>query len=165
MPAKRLSMRKIREILRLRYEVGLSNHQIAASCSVGRTAVVGYLRRAAAAGVTWPLPEGMDETRLERLLFPPRPLIPSEERSVPDWAELHTELRCKGVTLALLWEEYKAEHPDDGYQYSRFCDLYREWRGKCDICMRQEHRAGEKTFIDYCGQTVPVVNPRTGEIR
>ncbi len=165
MLAKRLSMRKIREILRLRYEVGLSNRQIARSCSMGRTAVADYLRRAAAVGLSWPLPESMDETRLERLLFPPPPLIPTSERPLPEWPDIHTELRRKGVTLALLWEEYKADHSRDGYQYSRFCDLYREWRGKLDVCMRQDHRAGEKMFIDYCGQTVPVINPRTGEIR
>jgi transposase len=158
-------MRKIREILRLRYEAGLSNRQIARSCSVGRATVADYLRRAAAAGLSWPLPERMDETRLERLLFPPPPSIPPSERPLPDWSDIHTELRRKGVTLALLWEEYKADHPHDGYQYSRFCDLYREWRGKLDVCMRQDHRAGEKMFIDYCGQTVPVIHPRTGEIR
>jgi transposase len=165
MPAKRLSMRKIREVLRLRYEVGLGIHQIAASCAVGHTAVAGYLKRAEAAGVRWPLPEGMDDGRLERLLFPPPPLIPSNERFVPPWADVHTELRRKGVTLALLWEEYRAEHPNDSYQYSRFCDLYRAWRGKCDLSMRQEHRSGEKMFVDYCGQTVPVTDSRTGEIR
>ena len=165
MPAKRLSMRKIREVLRLRYEVGLGVHQIAVSCAAGHTAVAGYLKRAEAAGLRWPLPEGMDDARLERLLFPPPPIIASAERSLPIWAEVHTELRRKGVTLALLWEEYRAEHPKDSYQYSRFCDLYREWRGRCDLVMRQEHRAGEKTFVDYCGQTVPVVNAATGEIR
>lgn len=165
MPAKRLSMRKIREVLRLRYEVGLGVHQIAMSCSAGHTAVAGYLKRAEAAGLRWPLPEGMDDARLERLLFPPPPLIASGERHMPVWAEVHTELRRKGVTLALLWEEYRAEHPRDSYQYSRFCDLYREWRGRCDLSMRQEHRAGEKTFVDYCGQTVSVVNAATGEIR
>jgi transposase len=165
MPAKRLSMRKIREVLRLRYEVGLGVHQIAVSCAAGHTAVAGYLKRAEAAGLRWPLPEGMDDARLERLLFPPPPIIASAERSLPVWAEVHTELRRKGVTLALLWEEYRAEHPRDSYQYSRFCDLYRQWRGRCDLVMRQEHRAGEKTFVDYCGPTVPVVNAVTGEIR
>ena len=113
MPAKRLSMRKIREVLRLRYEVGLGIHQIAVSCAVGHTAVAGYLKRAEAAGVRWPLQEGMDEARLERLLFPPPPLIPSSERCVPVWADIHAELRRKGVTLGLLWEEYRAEHPKD----------------------------------------------------
>lgn len=158
-------MRKIREVLRLRYEMELSAHQIAASCSTSRTAIAGYLKRAEAAGLRWPLPKGMDDARLERLLFPPPPLMSSSDRSLPDWAEVNTELRRKGVTLALLWEEYRAEHPKDSYQYSRFCDLYREWRGKCDLSMRQEHRAGEKTFVDYCGQTVPVIGGRTGEIR
>jgi transposase len=134
-------------------------------CSIGRTTVAEYLSRAAAAGLSWPIPEGMDETRLERLLFSSTPRAPSSERPVPDWSEIHTELKRKGVTLALLWEEYKAQHSEEGYQYSRFCDIYREWRGKLDLCMRQEHKAGEKMFIDYCGQTVPVVNPKTGEIR
>jgi len=156
---------KIREVLRLRYEAGLSKHQIAASCSTSRTAVAGYLKRAEAAGVSWPLPDGMDDARLERLLFPPPPRIPSNERRVPVWADVHAELRRKGVTLGLLWEEHRAEHPKDSYRYSRFCDLYREWRGKCDLVMRQEHRAGEKMFVDYCGHTVPVVDASTGEIR
>ena len=165
MPAKRLSMRKIKEILRLRYEAGLSNRQIARSGSVGRTTVAEYVSRAAAAGLSWPLPEGMDEARLERLLFPPPPVMIPREWAVPDWSEIHLELKRKGVTLALLWEEYKAQYPTSGYQYSRFCDLYRQWRGLLDLCMRQAHRAGEKMFIDYCGQTASVVNPRTGELR
>ena len=132
MPAKRLSMRKIREVLRLRYEVGLGIHQIAASCSVGHTAVAGYLERAEAAGLRWPLPEGMDDGRLERLLFPPPPLIPSNERFVPAWADVHTELRRKGVTLALLWEEYRAEHPNDSYQCQRRFNFPQKWRSKSD---------------------------------
>ena len=165
MPAKRLSMRKIKEILRLKHEVGLSVRRIARSCSVSRSTVSEYLSRASAAGLSWPLGDGMDEASLERLLFSSDSQVASK-RPVPDWADIHEELKAKKhVTLMLLWEEYKASHAEDGYQYSQFCERYRVWRGALDVCMRQEHRAGEKTFIDYCGQTVPVTDPGTGEIR
>jgi transposase len=165
MPAKRLSMRKIKEILRLKHDVGLSARQIAKSCSVSRSTVSEYLRRAGAAGLSWPLDNEMDETSLERFLFPELP-VTSSVRPVPDWADIHTELRAKkNVTLTLLWEEYKASYPENGYQYSQFCERYGRWQGALDVCMRQAHRAGEKMFIDYCGQTVEVVNPVTGEIR
>jgi transposase len=163
MAAKRLSMRKIREILRLKFECGLSQRDIAKSCSIGRSTVGEYLIRASAAGLSWPLPDGVDDAALERLLFPPPP-PPGAVRPLPDWSEVHTELRRKGVTLALLWEEYKSVHPD-GYQYSQFCELYRRFSGKLKLWMRQEHRAGEKLFVDYAGDTVDVVNPKTGEIR
>ena len=155
MPAERLPMRKIRDILRLK-EAGLSARQIARSLGVARSSVAEYLKRAGAAGLRWPLPEALDETAIERLLFPtgPRPDI---LRPVPAWPEVHGELRKKGVTLALLWEEYKARHPE-GYHYSRYCDLYRAWATKLDLSMRQEHRAGEKMFVDYCGPTVPVLD-------
>jgi transposase len=166
MPAKRLSMRKIKEILRLKHKVGLSARQIARSCSISRSTVSEYLSRAAAAGLSWPLEEGMDEAMLERLLFAPELPVATTGRPVPDWADIHAELRSrKSVTLTLLWEEYKACYPEGGYQYSQFCELYGRWRGSLDVCMRQEHRAGEKMFIDYCGQTVPVTDPETGEIR
>jgi transposase len=160
MASKRLSMRKTQEVLRLKAR-GLSNREIARVCSIGRTTVANYLSRAAVAGLSWPLPEDMGDEQLERLLFPP-PLHPSRERDHPDWAKVHQELKKKGVTLALVWEEYKAHHPE-GYQYSQFCELYRRWRGKLSVWMRQEHKAGEKLFIDYCGQTVDVVDPATGE--
>jgi transposase len=163
MAAQRLSMRKIREILRLKHESGLSARKIAESCSVGRTTVSEYLSRAAAAGLDWPLPPWLDDSRLEQLLFPPPP-PPDLIRPLPIWAEVHLELRKKGVTLALLWEEYKAAYPD-GYQYSQFCELYRRWRGKLSLWMRQDHKAGEKLFVDYAGQTVGMVDPHTGEIK
>ncbi len=159
-------MRKIKEILRLKNEVGLSVRQIAKSCSVGKSAVHEYLSRASAAGLSWPLEDSMDETSLQRVLFSSNLQVPSSKRPLPVWADIHTELRSKkNVTLTLLWEEYKACHPKDGYQYSQFCERYGKWKGILDVCMRQEHRAGEKMFIDYCGQTVSVVNPETGEIR
>lgn len=157
-------MRKISEILRLKWECGLSNRRIAHSCSIGRTTVAEYLSRAAAAGLSWPLPAEMDEVMLERLLFPPPTLVAPSDRLLPDWSQIHTELKRKGVTLQLLWEEYKAR-ASQGYQYSRFCEMYRTWRGKLNLWMRQEHKAGEKLFVDYCGQTMPVADPSTGDVR
>ncbi len=157
-------MRKVTEVLRLKWGSGFSDRQIARSCGIARSTVADYLRRAEAAGVSWPLPEWLDEATLEHRLFPPPPSIPAEQRPVPLWAEIHRELKRKGVTLFLLWQEYKEVYPE-GYQYSRFCYLYRDWQGKLDIVMRQEHRAGEKLFVDYAGQSVPVIDRTTGEER
>jgi transposase len=161
---ERLSMRRIKEVIRLKWEQGLSNRAIARSCSIGRATVGEYLRRAAAAGLSWPLPEELDEAKLERQLFPPPPLIPIELRPIPSWPEIHQELQRKGMTLFLLWEEYRQINPD-GFQYSWFCQHYGQWAEKLDLVMRQVHRAGEKLFVDYAGQTVPVINPANGEIR
>lgn len=163
MPAKRLSMRKIREILRLKFECGQSNRTIARSCSISRSTVADYLLRASAAGLTWPLPKELDDAGIEHLLFPP-PSIISKTRQGPYWAEIHRELKRKGVTLALLWQEYKERDPD-GYQYSWFCKLYNKWAGTIDLVMRQDHRAGEKLFVDYAGQTVEIVDRLTGVVR
>src|SRR5450756_3072343 len=121
MSAKRLSMRKIREVLRLKWSLGLSHRAIGKSCGIGHTVVTEYLKRAERAGIGWPLPPEMDNSQLERVLFAPPISMPSSERPQPDWAKVHTELKGKGVTLSLLWEEYKAENPE-GYQYS--CLLY-----------------------------------------
>lgn len=164
MAKERLSMRKIVEILRLKHECGLNHRRIARSVGVARSTVCDYLYRAVAAGLTWPLPESMTEVEVERLLFPPAPAIALELRPQPDWVTVHQELRRKGMTLLLLWQEYKTAHPD-GLRYSWFCQSYRLWSGKLDLVMRQEHRAGEKLFVDYAGQTVPVTERATGEIR
>ncbi len=164
MPAKRLSMRKITEILRLKWANGLSNRQIATACGVARPTVGEYLRRATDAGLSWPIPSDLDEATLEHRLFPPPPTLPAADRGIPDWPAIHSELKRKGVTLFLLWQEYRETHPN-GYQYSWFCDHYRAWQGKLDVVMRQNHRAGEKLFIDYAGQTMPVVDRLTGEPR
>jgi transposase len=146
-------MRKIKETLRMN-ALGLSARKIGPSLGIAKSTVNEYLKRAAAAGLRWPLPEELNETTIKLRLFPtgPRPEI---VRPLPDWAETHVGLRKKGLTLFLLWEEYKARFPE-GYHYSRFCDLYREWAKKLDLSMRQEHRAGEKMFVDYAGLTVPV---------
>jgi transposase len=157
-------MRKIKEVIRLKWEQRLTNRAIAQSCSIGRATVGEYLRRAAAAGLSWPLPEELDEAELERKLFPPPPLIPVELRPIPNWPETHQELQRKGMTLFLLWEEYRQINPE-GFQYSWFCQHYGQWAEKLDLVMRQTHRAGEKLFVDYAGQTVPVINPTNGEIR
>ncbi|MEZ5554672.1 IS21 family transposase [Haliea sp.] len=164
MPAKRLSMRKIKEVLRLKWAQGMSNRKIATSCGIGRPTVSEYLRRAEEAGLTWPLPADLDDSCLERLLFPLPPDLPAQERGIPDWSHIHGELKHKGVTLFLLWQEYRASHPD-GYQYSWFCEHYRAWQGKLDVVMRHDHRAGEKLFVDYAGHTVPVIDRSTGEVR
>jgi transposase len=162
MPAVRLTMRKVKEVLRLKWEGGLSDRQIAKSCGIARPTVADYLRRASAAGVSWPLPAGLDEGTLERLLFPPSSLLSAKARPLPDWAELQRELKRPGVTLALLWQEHKAVFPE-GYQYSAFCQHYRAWQRQVDLVMRQTHRAGEKLFVDYAGQTVPIVERTSGE--
>ena len=141
MPAERTQMRKIREILRLKYTSQLSNREIAKSCSTARSTVAGCLERAANAGLSWPLPDALDDTALEQLLYPC--IVASEAvRVLPDWSLLQKEMRKKNVTLALLWDEYKANHPD-GYQYSQFCKLYGEFTDQVDCCMRQCHIAGD----------------------
>jgi transposase len=131
---------------------------------LARSTVAKYLHRAGEAGLSWPLPEAMSDEALEQSLFRPSVSNDAVDRFVPDWAEIHQELKRKGVTLNLLWHEYKEAHPD-GYQYSYFCAHYREWRGTLDVSMRQDHKAGEKLFVDYCGQTVAVTDRSTGVIR
>ncbi|MBT8421359.1 MAG: IS21 family transposase [Gammaproteobacteria bacterium] len=156
-------MRKIHEVLRLSHERGLGIRAISKSINASPSTVGDYLRRAKVAGLTWPLPSDLDETALEGLLFKP-PTPQGKQRQLPDWAYIHEERKRKGVTLALLWQEYKSAYPD-GLQYSQFSEKYRVWRGKLDVVMRQNHRAGEKLFVDYAGQTVPVVDWGTGELR
>lgn len=163
MPRERLSMRKIKEVLRLRWEAGLSHRAIGLSCGIGCTTARAYVLRAEAAGLSWPLPEDLTEAELDARLFPPT-ISGSEPRPEPDWAAVHRELQRKGVTLNLLWQEYKAVQPE-GYQYSQFCHRYRQWAGTLDVPMRQTHKAGEKLFVDYAGQTAPVRDRSTGEVR
>ena len=163
MPAKRLSMRKIKEVLRLQAR-GMSHRKIAVCCGIGRSTVAEYLHRAADAGLAWPLPPGLSDAAIEQRLFPPPPTPATRDRTLPDWQRVHGDLKHKGVTLFLLWQEHLEQHPR-GYQYSWFCDLYRGWRGKLDLVMRQVHRAGEKLFVDYAGHTVAIINQHTGELR
>lgn len=156
-------MRKIRELLRLKFALRLSDRAIAQSLAMARSTVKECLERAKCAGLGWPLPEALDDGALEARLYPPKPQLP--EIPTPDFARIHRELSRPGVTRQLLWEEYKAQHPQ-GLQYSAFCDRYRQWRSTtAEPVARFEHRAGEKCFVDYCGQTVGIIDRQTGEIR
>ena len=156
-------MRQIREVLRLKWECGLSDRKTGQSLNLSRPAVAEYVKRANAAGLTWPLPAGVDDIALETLLFPLAP-VTCDSRPLPDYAAIHRELARKGVTLMLLWEEYKERHPA-GLQYSQFCEHYRRHAQRLDLSMRQVHRAGEKCFVDYAGQTIAVCDRTTGELR
>ena len=166
MPAERLSMRKIKEVLRLKFGLGFANRQIARSCSINHSTVADYLYRAKAAGLDqWPLPDGLDEAGLEKRLFPTVAPRSEQPRAAPNWPAIHEDLQAhKHVTLQLVWQEYKQSNPD-GYQYSRFCWLYQQWASKLDLVLRQEHRAGEKLFVDYAGDTIPIVDSKTGTIQ
>lgn len=164
MPANRLSMRKIKEVLRLKWAHQLSDRKIAQSCHISRPAVASYVERATLAGLSWPLPDQLTDAALEQLLFPASMKTPERDRTLPDWSVVHQSLQQKNVTLFLLWQEYREQYPE-GYQYSWFCDQYRSWLGRRDYSMRQNHRAGEKLFVDYAGHTIPVIDERTGEIR
>ena len=159
----RLPMRKIREALRLEAS-GLSTRAMASSLGVGRTTLREYLGRARGARLSWPLPDDLSDSALEELLFPRSPGTAHGAFPQPDWTYVHDELRRKGVTLALLWEEYRTVHPG-GYGYSRYCELYTRWEGKLSPVMRQRHPAGERLFVDYAGVTIDVVCPKTGEIK
>jgi transposase len=165
MAAERLSMRKIKEVLRLR-SAGHSKRAVGQSLAIAHSTVREYEQRAAAAGLAWPAAAELSDAELEARLFPPLP--PSNQgRPLPDWVEIHRELKARrqtAVTLQLLWLEYKETHPT-GLQYSQFCEQYRRWRGRLDLVLRQEHRAGDKVFVDFSGQTVPVIDRATGEVR
>ena len=163
MPAERLSMRQIREVLRLCFESRLPQRAVARSLGLSQGAVSGYLSRARAVGIVWPLPEDLDDAQLEALLFPPPSGTPADQRPMPDWGWVHRELRRPDMTLALLWEEYRAGAAD-GFGYSWFCDLYRAWTGRLKPTMRQVHVAGERMFVDFAGHTGEVVDANTGEI-
>ena len=158
-----ISMRKAREIIRLHFGLHLGKRQIARSCGVAPSTVVDYVRKAKEAGIAWPLPEGLEDAALESLLNERKPGRKPDCRPLPDMQELHMELRKKGVTMQLLWLEYKERYPE-GYQYTQFCEYYHRWEKSLEISLRQEHRAGEKMFIDFAGKTVPIVNPSTGEV-
>ena len=163
MPAERLSVRKIREILRLRWGEEHSGRATARSAGVSPATVSDCLARARLAGLSWPLPKDLDDAALESKLYPP-PTPSGKARALLDFKYIHRELRRKGVTLQLLWDEYKADHPDDGYQYSRYCELYRLFRRQLPVVMHQEHKAGEKTFVDFSGDGIDIVDRETGEV-
>ena len=164
MPARRLLMRKIREVLRLKHEHGLPHRAIAQACAMGVGTVTLYLRRTAQCGLGWPLPAELDDAALEARLFRRPAPVRDRARVRPDCAYVHRELKRDGVTLQLLWEEYLGVHPS-GYRYTQFCEIYRQWAKRPRPSMRQVHRAGEKTFIDFSGKRPRLVDRRTGELR
>lgn len=161
---QRITMIKVREILRLRFSAELSVRQIARSQQLSVGVVSKYIQRAEALSLGWPLPENLSDQALLQRLQPEKPANSSQAFTEPDFQHIHKELKRKGMTLQLLWEEYAEAHPLH-YSYSRFTVLYRAWRGAQQLSMRQVHLAGEKLFVDYCGPTMPVVNPGTGEVR
>lgn len=164
MAAVRLPMRQLREIIRLKLKVGKSGRKIAKCVGVSPATVSEYLGRVKVAKLTWPLPPELDDDgSLNRLLFPEEGRH-TGQRPEPDWSEVNGELRRKGVTKTLLWNEYREKHPD-GYEFSRFCDLFQRWSAHLTVTMRQSHRAGEKCFVDFSGDGIDVVDRGTGECR
>jgi transposase len=157
-------MRKIKEVLRLKYDCGVSEREIARSCSVSRSTVADYIRRTMAAGLSWTEASALSQTQLEERLFPTEHIPSSVKRPPPDCEYIYDQLRTYrkfNLTLSQLWLEYKEKHPD-GYQYTQFCEHYWRWVKKLDYCMRQEHRGGEKLFIDY-SDGLSIVDTLTGE--
>jgi transposase len=161
MPRKRLSMRKIKEVLRLK-QAGLTNRAIARACSIGKETVREYLTRAAEAGLGWPLPDGLTEEVLEQRLFPYEVRL-GGKRKEPDWGKIHEALRKKGVTRKLLWMEY-TEGQTDVYRYTQFCEHYARWSKRLHPTMRLLHKAGEKLFVDYAGLMMAYQDRMTGEL-
>ena len=157
-------MRTIREVFRLRLDAGLSERQTARSLGVPRSTVQDYVARFRASGMVWPLPSTFDDAALEHALFFREPVARTTPRPIPDWAAIAQEKKRKGVTLLLLWQEYRQREPT-GYSYSQFAEHYRRWCTTIDPVLRQEYRAGERMFVDYAGLTMDVIDPATGEVR
>lgn len=165
MTQERLSMRKINEVLRLKWDKGLSNRTIGRSCRISHSTVSEYVKRAAAAGLKWPLPEELDEASLYARLFPEdRRATPQMIQTLPHWEQVRAELQKRNVTLRLLWVEYREAFPQ-GYGYSQYCELYRRYISKLDPPMRLNHKAGEKLFVDYAGDTIPVCDAEHEDLR
>ncbi|NQZ11843.1 MAG: IS21 family transposase [Algicola sp.] len=165
MPAEPISMRKLKDILRLKYEKRLSHRKIATSLSISPGTVSSYVNRAKLMGIeTWPLPSQWDDIQLSnhflQTKITPRTAIP-----LPNWPDFYRQLKQKGVTKQLLWQEYLERNPDNHYSYPQLCRIYKEWLSRQQPSMRQTHLLGEKLFVDYCGPTMPIVNPDTGEFR
>jgi transposase len=165
MSAERISMRQIREALRLAHEAKLGRNQISKALGLSKCAVSAYLKRAAKAELSWPLPAELDDAALERRLFPAQKAASQCVFAPLNFEDLLNELKMPGVTLQLLWEEYQGANPGGAYQYSQFCFHFRQWQDRLKVTMRQVHKAGEKMFVDYVGPTVEVIDAKTGEVR
>jgi len=165
MSAKRTAMRKLREVLRLSYSAGLSIRKISASTKISVGSIQNILKLAEQLQITWPLPEDWDDQTLALKFYPRSDAQPSAKFQEPVWTDVHMELKKKGLTKQLLWEEYAQQYPNRCYSYSQFCARYADWLKKQKRSMRQVHRAGDKLFIDYAGPTMPVVCASTSEIR
>ncbi len=166
MPAERVPMRDAREIIRLKFSARVATREIARRLGMAPSTVRETLRRLAMAGLAWPLPEGLSDAELEAKLYALRgSKLGHRLHAEPDWPAVHRELKRKHVTLQIVWDEYIAAHPG-GYSYSRFCELFRGFEKTLSPTMRQSHAAGERLFVDYAGDGVPVlVDARTGELR
>ena len=157
-------MRKIKEILRLRYEAGRSIRQISSSAGISVGAIQKLLEKAAQAQLSWPLPEEMGDAALSQLLYPGSCVDVRGELPFPDWNQFHHELKRKDRTMQLLWEEYGAQHPRCSYSYPRFCALNRNWKARQKRTIRQTQQAAHKCFVDYCGCTVAVHDSQTDKV-
>ncbi len=164
MSRNHLPMKKIREIMRLRWECECSYRAIAQSIGVSDSTISDCMQRIKLAGLSWPLPDNLTDEQLEAKLYPPNIKIDEEKKGEIDWAFIHKELKRKNVTVRLLWLEYKEKYPE-GLRYSRFCGLYRDWKKIKDVWMHQTHKAGEKLFVDYAGHTMPIIDQATGEVK
>lgn len=163
MPTPSITMRKLKEILRLKYGAKLSHRQIARSLSISASVVSRYANRAAQLGIAeWPLPDEWDDVTLSRAFL--KTNITTKKYALPNWVEVHQQLSNKTVTLLTQWEEYAERHSDGYYSYNHYCRLYKAWRKTTNPSMRQVHKAGEKLFIDYCGPTMKIINPDTGKV-
>src|SRR6201984_631871 len=159
MPAERTTMRHVCEVLRLT-TAGVGLNEIARRVGVAPSTVRLTVKRLATAGLNWPLPAEMTDSALETALFAAAGTKQGHRRHAePDWAEIHRDLKRKHVTLTMLWDEYIERCPE-GYRYSRFCELYRGWASRLSVTMRQAHIGGDKVFVDYAGDTVPVIVDR-----
>ena len=160
MPTGRLNMRRIRDM----FSLGLSERSIAASLGLGKGSVGTYLRRARDAGLSWPLPEGLwMMTAWSYSCSLARRVLQTRTALIPDWSMIDKELRKRGVTRMLLWQEYREQHPG-GFGYTWFCTHFDAWKGRVRPSMRQTHVGGEKVFVDFCGDTIDIVDPDTGEV-
>jgi transposase len=158
---KELSMRKVREILRLALDCGMGRREIARSCSVSPTTVGNYVTVASEKGLSYAEISVMSDDELGQVFQGKKQ--EQKARPEPDWEEIHRQLKKKGVTLQLLWQEYKQAHPD-GWQSTQFCEHYNRWKGHLEVSLRQSYKAGERMFVDYAGQTMPVTDRLTGLI-